>query len=418
MVDSNYEKRLKNILKKKIVFKTITPLHIGSGEKYGSIDYVIYDGRFYRIDWDKFVNYIANLSKVEPNLGKVKLEELSKLLASRERISFEEILIGLNLKKEEVRNWSIYDFPFKGNRFNYEVEEFIKSSIEPYVPGSELKGSLRRALFLYFLNEDYGLFNAFKNKISWLNELDTSSDEFSRKKKEYYKRLDFLISELESQFFRLKSEDSYGDLLRFLLFADSNGIKISNVRIKGINIVYAKGGECGEVKVSRNNKPITIYSEVIEKGVSFEVEIFFDLEKFEAFKKYVARSKVQFMFDSFYKFLIENSDNILDRIVEIWVEGEKLSLKAEKKILSFLKASCLEELYSELDGSFIRIGKHEGYLFTTVAGILLLKGEEELFKKVFKIVGKKGNALPKTRKLIKEGSKFIPLGFCSIESIE
>ncbi len=124
------------------------------------------------------------------------------------------------------------------------------------------------------------------------------------------------------------------------------------------------------------------------------------------------------MFDNFYKFLIENTDNILDRIVEIWVEGEKFSLKAEKKILNFLEASCLEELYSELDGSFIRIGKHEGYLFTTVAGILLLKGEEELFEKVFKIVGKKGNALPKTRKLIKEGGKFIPLGFCSIESIE
>ncbi|WP_143340987.1 hypothetical protein [Desulfurobacterium atlanticum] len=59
----------------------------------------------------------------------------------------------------------------------------------------------------------------------------------------------------------------------------------------------------------------------------------------------------------------------------------------------------------------IRIGKHEGFLSTTITA--LVKDDEELFEGIFEIVAPKMSEIPnKTRKLT--AVEKLPLGICKL----
>ena len=96
-----------------------------------------------------------------------------------------------------------------------------------------------------------------------------------------------------------------------------------------------------------------------------------------------------------------NEDTTVEKIIEVWKESEKECVKLDSYLVPVFDA--------------VRIGKHEGYLFTTVMA-LLKERDEKTFEEVFQLSVPKVSGIPnKTRKLTMREK--LPLGFCSVESI-
>jgi CRISPR-associated protein Csm5 len=140
----------------KVELTTITPIHIGTGEDYVPVDYVIKgnaEGKyfFHFINRDKFIDYIMKKGKYEEFL----------------RISNENDFMKINKFiydnfNEELTDWkmpvsknvfSIYNDNINGkvkkietNRL--EIRSFIYDAFKKniYIPGSSIKGSIRTAV--------------------------------------------------------------------------------------------------------------------------------------------------------------------------------------------------------------------------------------------------------------------------------
>lgn len=135
----------------------LTPLHIGTGEELDPLRYVIKDGRLHRIaleDW---------LCSLPAN----RLEEFEKL-TSREYAQL-SVLTGLRrfvregIDLERHAEWSVvaqsavvnyYEESFRTPENQLKTHPFIRSGLQPYIPGSSLKGSFRTAYLHSLLTDE------------------------------------------------------------------------------------------------------------------------------------------------------------------------------------------------------------------------------------------------------------------------
>ena len=51
----------------KLLLRTLSPLHIGTGEELAPLDYVAYDGQFYRVPQQKFMEFVERKLPDGPN---------------------------------------------------------------------------------------------------------------------------------------------------------------------------------------------------------------------------------------------------------------------------------------------------------------------------------------------------------------
>ena len=143
----------------KVELTTITPIHIGTGEDYVPVDYVIKDSGdkkyfFYFINRDKFIDYIINSGKYDELL---KISNLNDFLKINEYIynNFNDEMI--DWKMQVSKNvFEIYkkniEMGVKKNEINrLEIRSFIQDSFKKniYIPGSSIKGSIRTAVLNY-----------------------------------------------------------------------------------------------------------------------------------------------------------------------------------------------------------------------------------------------------------------------------
>jgi CRISPR type III-A-associated RAMP protein Csm5 len=287
-----------------------------------------------------------------------------------------------------------------------DIEEFIKSQGKIFIPGSEIKGSLRRSLLLYVLMEDEKLLDELIRKL---------------KKTKERKDIEKVIEEMENVVFRGKRNskpirDAKEDILKFLRVSDTNLITPSkeNLKVKEIGVFYTNSGR-------RRN---SFFSEVVLAGTEFKFDISVSLK---ALKEFLRNSNCH---KTTKELFAQEGDekSIVKEILRIWKEAEKKCLKTDydiipvpeneilksvrnprraKKIVAFTRRLKRGEL------SVVRLGKHEGYLFTTITALLKEK-DERLFEKIFKLSVPKFKGIPnKTRKLT--AKEKLPLGFCTVE---
>ncbi|WP_457755366.1 hypothetical protein, partial [Thermovibrio ammonificans] len=161
----------------------------------------------------------------------------------------------------------------------------------------------------------------------------------------------------------------------------------------------------------------SVCSEVVRQGVEFTVSFLFKPKQFRKFKKEGKR-----LFNNsgncrstvILELFAFSGEETLENLLKAWSEAEKLSLEVDKAL-----RSCLKENSLELTGEehLIRLGKHEGFIFTTVMPVLLMKGEEELFNRIvqkLRLVRAQSLVFPKTRKFLVSDGRRLPLGFCLI----
>jgi len=151
-----------------IILKTLTPVHIGSGDELSPNEYLV-DNRFHRLNMRSlfedtlFVPYINDFIT----------------LGSQQRY------IGdMNIKKELLKKHILYSINIDVSANDYiinhktNVKTFIKTTGKVFIPGSSIKGSILSALIWYVLLEKA---KGEKNKIKEFFYIDRDRD-IQRKK--------------------------------------------------------------------------------------------------------------------------------------------------------------------------------------------------------------------------------------------
>ena len=123
----------------------LTPIHIGTGQELGPLDYVIKDGQFYALQAERMMETMGE----EEKSRLLEMIEADDLVGLRKffRENFRE-----DMAKYKARVMPAMERKYEDSLENVEnqllVQPFIRSGIDgvPYLPGSSLKGALRTGI--------------------------------------------------------------------------------------------------------------------------------------------------------------------------------------------------------------------------------------------------------------------------------
>ncbi len=153
------------------MIRTLTPVHVGSGDSYTRLEFVISDGKVV------FVNVLR------------LLEELGKLGIDQFKVA-EDVgsgRAGIEDYIEDIEKFKIREVPFTGRRSGEKILKHVQTSGRPYIPGSLVVDAIRSVVLWKVVRED-------GSTLSWL------VGKMRRQKRIDSRRLE---SELEAKVFRV-----------------------------------------------------------------------------------------------------------------------------------------------------------------------------------------------------------------------
>ncbi len=215
----------------------ISPVHIGNGNEFTLIDFIMENKNFINIDFDKVVDYCSEKNiklaeEIEAKLDKFKMEEFFKKNHLNPE-DFSRYAIPLKIDFDRIR------------QTKPRVREFIKDANKfPYVPGSSIKGAIRTAILWSALQD--------KDIFEYCDEL-------------YNSRVNpqTACKKLEQEIF---GKDAHEDILRVLRISDTKRLDIKNL-------------EVNEIKIIGNQESIPTYIESLKAGSNTNFNLWID-EKF------------------------------------------------------------------------------------------------------------------------------------------
>ncbi len=317
--------------------KTITPIHIGNGNKLTNLDFIQEGNLIHVISFDKYISLLneEQLNRLENILQYKQLNDLSK-----------EVRKHL---KECLKYRTRLETLTKNNNIQ-EIVEHIKTTFNKngeygiYIPGSTIKGFIRFAILYKMIKEN-------PNIIECKNKNDKNN-----------------VSNVENKLFTIEWKDnqsktSYLKTMSYLKISDSETISIDHLFINYIHVY-------------NTNRTIAEYVEVIKKDTTIRLKIK------EDFKNFILDSEI-------------NKNNI--KKVQDWKEAcYEFSKDIIENEINFFKQRNKEnivKLYQELkelnqkDSPLLRIGKYKGKISQT---LVLLSQKNECLRTNF----------PKTRRLV------------------
>ncbi|MEZ0361451.1 MAG: type III-A CRISPR-associated RAMP protein Csm5 [Hydrogenobacter sp.] len=356
---------MKEFYKKvKVELEVLTPVHIGSGERLSNLEY-IQEGR--RLKVYPF-DYLINLIISEPPSRRDNLLLIIKSGIKNLNTLFREYQLSYKPK---------YEIPFEGSLLTSQVELFIKNPSGPYIPGSELKGAIRTAFLGTLLMQKEELYADLQNALK--KTLDEQN------KREIEKKLKKDMDEKVEGFLRPKGSegDVRRDLLKLLLIQD--------VQMSYQDLV------CIEVSMVGSKR--TIYPcEALKPGTKAE----FDIVRLTDMLKVVEKATKKPPYENLLKDLREAVNNFYSLVIEQEIEYfKKEGIRETVKAFEEIKQRANE-------GMLLRIGKHQGYISTTIMAVFRKK-DRELFERVFELSAPQvREEKPKTRRITFDGK---PMGW-------
>lgn len=414
----------------KLHIKTLSPLHIGNGEKYNSLAYLEDIGA-------KKV-YIVDFEKIEGILNTKEMESFMNWVTSTEYPSLynfiKDILkrAGLMNEFKKVAIYSLNNYSTVRNL--RDIECFIKQNNKPYIPGTEIKGAIRTAIAYHLLNKNISHYLWLKDKLLKLQskyknaflvlatcnkrgndflsiaELKTISQiEYKRLfgekganeiinklsqgidpkrkvnaiKKALLKEAKDIEKDLQNRLFRANGKaDAKYDLLKFLHLPDSD---------------LKSPSEClfvSDLKTLNISRSPNIFQELCKKDQTFTCQGL----KLE--NNQIVLDKLGF--DDDQKWIISDIKNILqccyeftNRLLDEEIAYPYYPPKVKDK-LKTIKGQ------NKPESPVIRVGKNEGYLSVTV-GLIIKDRDKTLYDNVLchatKNTSYTGN-FPKTRRIV------------------
>ena len=141
----------------KVYLRTLTPIHIGSGEEYEPVNYVIKNGRMFVLNMEKFNAFLikrGNFSKFLEVCDKGGILAIRTFIFENFDESVAEKIIDVSNEYEKLYKENI-------NSYTQNQQDILnqlaiqKTSISlfqamPIIPGSSIKGAIRTAILNYF----------------------------------------------------------------------------------------------------------------------------------------------------------------------------------------------------------------------------------------------------------------------------
>lgn len=395
----------------KLQIKTLSPLHIGNGEKYNGLSYVE----------DIFSNpkkvFIVDFDRIKKLLNQKDLESFMDWIVSEDHPSwFKFCKFGLN--KPQLQNEFKKVATYTLNNYSTEkslrdIDCFIKQNNKPYIPGTEIKGAIRTAVLYTLLNKDSYLWS---NKSDWSNNaerkvnaliediigfgkkhasnitkvgnkrLERDMREEKRIKENILgKEMKSIQQNLQENILRsVNNTDAKYDILKLLHISDTE-LKDSNICLFVSNL-----------KVEGINRGFPLFQELCKKDQIFNCQGF-KLDNNKTILNKLGFSDEQKWVVSDTKNLFQCCHEFSNRLLKEEIDYfAKLNLN---KIVTKLKNI---EQQNKPDSPVIRIGKNEGYLSLTM-GLLVKDKDKNLYDKVLCHATKNTSYtsnFPKTRKVV------------------
>lgn len=229
----------------KVYLQTLTPLHIGTGDVYQKVDYVIDKQRFYKIDAKDFENFISLFpDEKEELMGKyIEWIDMHIDAITGEQVAKNNLLLKFKSDKFKMSAFAAYiqktneyrkmltskgSYPVYGDNVDINVRELAGSyeKNQYHIAGSSIKGSIRTAL----------LFKVYQHLTNYNSELQTRIDvaltNYQRSKSP--KKRNILEKDLESAIEyplycdylddrgNSKHNSEYYDICKFLQITDAH----------------------------------------------------------------------------------------------------------------------------------------------------------------------------------------------------
>ncbi|WP_457634573.1 type III-A CRISPR-associated RAMP protein Csm5, partial [Persephonella sp.] len=274
----------------------------------------------------------------------------------------------------------------KRNQNNTEYKpiwEFIKENGKVYIPGTEIKGAIRTALFYKILKDKFT--NDEKIKDQFLKEYENclSIKDFKDdrdKKKQIKKKFSNFEQKWESIVFRagfqksfdknFKFADAKKDILKILVISDTD-LKFPNEVLTIVDVTA--------IGVSRNFEEL---HEVLRVGTEFITDLKVPFK--DEFKKIFPETYVFLGMKKIREACSELAVRILEEDIEYFKNSKELKSDEKAKILGKLEerkafaVKCLENKFV-----ILRLGKHQGFLSTTI-NLLVKELDPELYSRAYK----------------------------------
>ncbi len=288
--------------------QTLTPLHIGDGTKLHSFDYVLHEGRFYRISQQQFERFLresdAGSSEMKYSMAFVdwtadmeqKINEAEHRRSPDRRDKNQELA---HLKRE----FNLLAFARK-EKIDKQFADFLKRNVSyvtvdgrpkqeirgfqrgggsvAFIPGSSIKGSIRTALLYHFLTVHADDLKIEEMVRADLNKIAVEADKARRIKikfsAEKYRKKFCSAIENEAFFCEMKTEkgvvrsgEAQGDLLRCLSVSDVE-VPGGSLGVENVDLYLVKKTRNGRVAQKQSQSSAV---EVVMSGTELQVRIDF-----------------------------------------------------------------------------------------------------------------------------------------------
>lgn len=228
--------------------KILAPLHIGSGEEIDPFEYVIKEGRLYKINLYDFLYHLAPIEQEEFNKLSTDIVLLRQFIRNKADFNkFSEFNVEVSNKIE-----SVYENKFQDVHNQLIISPFIRDLSFPFIPGSSIKGAIRTAV----------IFELFQEKANEKTRTDIFEAELLKSERGFYDE--------KAQRFIVRGVDGGKDPFRAIKITDArlpeNATYVDRIEtfsrkndeIKPLNIQILK-----EITYSSfQNKPITLTNEL------------------------------------------------------------------------------------------------------------------------------------------------------------
>lgn len=401
----------------KLQIRILSPLHIGSGEKYNGLSYVEKNGivKFYDstkvienlttqysvkfVDWiEQKITLIERLEMKKKNeRDEQKRKDINiQLMECKKKLSLKEFLEN-SINDEIIKNMFNQNFLYEIESRtrvlnNVDVDCFIKQNNKPYIPGSEIKGAIRTAIAAHLLqSSEYW---------SWLekNLRDFESDykkelqkvanqkgkEVNELKKKLVREMAKIEQALEDRLFRSKEKDMKYDFMKFLHIGDSE---------------LKEPSEClfvSDLRTLNISRRFSVFQEFCKKDLLFTSDIRLEYNEIILNKLGFREEQKRLISDirNIFKCCYEFSKKMLDEEIAYQPYPQQVIEK-----LNHIRQE------NNPNSPVIRIGKNQGYLSLTM-GLVVKEKDKELYNKVLCHATKNTsytNNFPKTRRIVSCG---------------
>lgn len=373
-----------------IVIKTLTPIHIGNGRVLNkNIDYVYFSNN----QSQQKILAVLDINKIAQKIDASKMPNWISCILKKEDI------LKLIFPNKQHNNISLTDVQSISHRIiqvkdssenrSQFYEHIYNAQLQPYIPGSSLKGAITTAILANLFRKESEIVN--QNLFRKQNGTDN-------------------LNLNSSQLIELVSGDQKNtQMFRFLQITDAT---FENTQVMMIN-AYSQSNSGWE-----NYENISQWTECIPSNqvAKCRIRTLDDITS-----SYHSESKKEIeqilhknhIYIKDYKALVKeintHTKHLLEKEIQIMKEQDEACLA---NYIDNLERQMEELEKCQENECILRLGKYMGYQFITGGWIEdIVKDEKEIYFEVRKNRNYKEYIMPKTRRFTKEGA---PLGFIKL----